>query len=127
VEAGVLKPGKELAGARNAAKGDNRAFDDGDLHAAMKAPDRTPPKAEATERLLHIRRTGTRRTWNRRFRHGERNHRGAADCMQRFAQISRRKQAILEIGARHKQNVDVAMELTVLESVIEEMDGAGRG
>jgi hypothetical protein len=88
----------------------------------MKAPDRTPPKAEATERLLHI-----PRTWNRRFRHGERNHRGAAHCIERLTQVPGGQKAILEIGARHKQNVDVAMELTVLESVIEEMDGAGRG
>ena len=108
--AGGFKSGKELCRPRDAAKRKNRAVERRDLHRAPQPPDGAMPAA-GTEVGFE----GGIIRWNG-------NDRRSFDGRHRFPQVARGKQAILQIGSAHKENVHIAMELAVLEAVVEEMD-----
>ena len=114
IQTGGFETGKELRRAGNAAEGEDRAGDVRGFHAALQSPDWAGPAPDAEFRfeIDIVCRDGEDICPLRR--------------MQCLTQVACREQLIVPIGAADEKNVDVAMELPMLETVIEDVDVGSR-
>src|SRR5208283_325379 len=107
---GELQPIKELLRPRDPAEGRDRAFDARDFHFPVQAPDLGSP-APCSDLRLKLRLI----TWYRNYIRAPRG----TQC---FAQIARREQMVLQVAPAQEQDVDIAVELAMLKTVVEQMD-----
>jgi hypothetical protein len=108
------KARKKLLGAANAAKGSHRsgftAARDWNFHFAKQTPD-GPLPTPGPQFSLQIRIVG----WNC-------NHIGPVNGLNGLAEIAGGQQAVLPIPAVEQQNIHGAVELAMLEAIVEQMD-----
>src|ERR1039458_5736302 len=104
----------------DAAESGYRAVDVGDFYCPAQAPDWTDPARsfrisvdgnDFPQVLLNVWFIG----WNRKDRCPLQGAHG-------FAQVASRKQAVRQVIVVQQQNVDIAMQLAVLEAVVEQVD-----
>jgi hypothetical protein len=108
-EACSFEASEELLRAGDAAEGGDWAVDGGNVHGAAKAPDWASPTPGFQFRFqLGIVR-------------GNGKNGGAMDGAERLAKIACGEKAIVTVAPVEEQDVGIAVELAVLEAVVEEM------
>ena len=104
-----FKPGEKLRGAGDAAEGGDGAGDGRNFHAAADAPDGAGEAA------------GAELGFEAGIFSGDSDDMGAGGGAEGFAQVAGGEQRVPPVFAVEEQDVDVAMELAVLEAVVEKM------
>ena len=109
-DARSFEASKELLGAGYAAESDDRPGDLRNFHASAQSPDGTGPTP------------GAKVGFEISIVGGDSQDARPLGCVQSFTEIAGRKQVVVPIFATDQQNVDIAMKLSMLKSVIEDVN-----
>jgi hypothetical protein len=110
LHARAFEPREELFRARNATKGRGRAIDGRDFHVPAQAPDLSAPAARSDHCF---------KFW---FIPRNCDDMSATCGTQRFTEAPGREEMVGKVSTVEKKNVEVAVELAVLKTIVEQMN-----